>query len=478
MRIAIYLVLACLIPISNLFSQERMGLQIEKYSGVNALRINPGNGALSPFSWDVNLVGAGLFVENRFAFAQPTNLFHMIMNSGNLMVNDPAGENPNPGPNDILVDYFSDSKERMLSMDISLLGPSFMVQFGENHSIGILTEANVVMGGFNLDKNLGIYDLVDVADDTRIEIEAFDLSGMAWSEFGFHYSYSKENYLGKFSIGANLKLLKGYEGFYLNVAKPISAHKVSSDSVSVDPIDLGFGMTNRTMESSSFTPNPIGNGFGMDLGMTWIFDVEEDDYRAKVGLSLVDIGKISFDKWTEKYRVRSTDMMNDLDTDAFSGIDNVEEAVEELGNQFMGDTTSFKQIGGFEMWTPAGLSIQGDFQIIKGLYVGAILTNRLSLGEISVPRNNTLAVYPRFENRWFGIGFPMVVNNWQDFRLGTSARVGFLTIGSDNLGSLIGKSTLTGTDLYFALKVNPFEIGLFGKKSKKKGKSVRCYDFK
>jgi len=72
----------------------------------------------------------------------------------------------------------------------------------------------------------------------------------------------------------------------------------------------------------------------------------------------------------------------------------------------------------------------------------------------------------------------MTLYNWQDFRLGTSMRIGFLTVGSDNIGGFVGKSALTGMDFYFSLKANPFTLNfLGGSGGRRKGKSVKCYKF-
>ena len=62
-------------------------------------------------------------------------------------------------------------------------------------------------------------------------------------------------------------------------------------------------------------------------------------------------------------------------------------------------------------------------------------------------------------------------------------KLGFLYLGTDNLGSLVGNTDLTGTDFYAALKVNPFNLGLgkkdkgFGQKRRSNRGSVKCYDF-
>mgnify|MGYP001160600800 CR=1 FL=1 len=59
---------------------------------------------------------------------------------------------------------------------------------------------------------------------------------------------------------------------------------------------------------------------------------------------------------------------------------------------------------------------------------------------------------------------------------------GVLVIGTDDLLSWTGNRRYTGTDVYFALKLHPVDLGLGlgsggkGRRYGRKGK-VRCYDF-
>ena len=70
---------------------------------------------------------------------------------------------------------------------------------------------------------------------------------------------------------------------------------------------------------------------------------------------------------------------------------------------------------------------------------------------------------------------------YEEFNVGASVRLGFITIGSENLGSIFKKSDFTGSDIYFALKVNPFNIDFGGRAirsgSKNRGKKSKCYRF-
>lgn len=479
MKFTIYLAAAAfLLNTQVLLSQERLGLNLEKYSGVNALSINPANGAFHALSWDVNLIGAGAFVENTFVYAQPTSISHLAKNSDQIYITEPAGEIEPPTASNIVVDYFKNSKSHFVTFDLNVRGPSILLNFDNPHAIGFTTSLRTAVSGFNLDKNLGVYDLLELNENSTLNMDAFSVAGMAWAEYGLHYSYSNESYLGKFGWGVNLKLLRGYEAFYLDSAMPIAVQKLSNDSVGVSSMDISFGMTTRTIDNQEFTPKPIGTGYGIDIGATWLFDEDDGDYRFKLGFSLLDIGKITFNKWTDNYAVQYNGDDITINSDGWESINSKEDAIEMISSQIFSDSSSIQRPAGFSLWTPGALSIQADFQVKKGLFVAALLNQRIAFSARAVERNNTFALVPRFENRWFSLGFPVVINNWQDFRLGTTARVGFITVGSDNIGSLFGESTLTGTDIYLAIKINPFNLNIFnGGSRKSRGKSIKCYKF-
>ena len=91
---------------------------------------------------------------------------------------------------------------------------------------------------------------------------------------------------------------------------------------------------------------------------------------------------------------------------------------------------------------------------------------------------------PRFEHRWFGASLPVVIYNYEKFRLGVAVRLAYLTIGTDHLVSLFKSNEFTGTSFYVALKFNPFNInwersggGSGNRNIGGRGKAMGCYQF-
>ena len=134
------------------------------------------------------------------------------------------------------------------------------------------------------------------------------------------------------------------------------------------------------------------------------------------------------------------------------------------------------------MWLPTALSLQVDYNINGDFYLGSALVQSIPLGNFKVGRANVFALSPRFERKWFGASLPISIYNWDQVRVGLSARLGFLTLGSDHIGSIFTNSDLSGTDFYMALKIFPFGKGNGGSGGKGrsrfgKNRDADCYKF-
>jgi hypothetical protein len=171
------------------------------------------------------------------------------------------------------------------------------------------------------------------------------------------------------------------------------------------------------------------------------------------------------------------------DYEQFQEAEQLDDLVQLFSQQTLGDSLASRVAEEFNLALPGAFSIQADYAVSPFFFANATLVQRISLGGATAPRGNLLALTPRFEHRWFSASLPVSLYNWQHLRVGFAARLAFLVVGSDHLGSFVGKGDYHGTDFYIALKINPFEtnLNLFGGGGGKrryggKGK-VKCYDF-
>jgi hypothetical protein len=102
----------------------------------------------------------------------------------------------------------------------------------------------------------------------------------------------------------------------------------------------------------------------------------------------------------------------------------------------------------------------------------------------SLTRNTTIALTPRIDRHWWGIGMPVSLYAMNDLRVGLAARLGPLFIGTDQLGAFTNSRQLSGGDFYVGVKFFPLGLNRNGGKGNKKrggrrgsGKDVECYKF-
>lgn len=460
-------------------AQEQLGLGLDNYAGVNSLALNPANGNSSQFSWDVNLVGAGLFGQTNYAFIYNTNVPEILrlLPEGDLATNYTT-ESQYPD-NTLIVDFYDDNRKKYFNLNTSILGPAVMINLESGHSFGVVTKFRTMASVQGAPSELNYYFFDRTPFDQEITIDPVIGAAMSWSEVGINYSRRISLASGNLDIGGSIKFLNGYEAVFLNSNKTFGLVQTSEDSLAFIAPELEYGLTTSNTSGEDFNLERNGGGIGLDLGAVFTIDGDGDLYKWKFGAALLDIGRITFNKNAQQHRV-DTDATFNITSDDYESLDEVDEVLELFSAQSLGDSALSFQQNEFSVWLPGALSLQADYAINERFFVNAMLVQRLPYQQNAVKRGNLMAVTPRFEHRWFGAMLPVSLYNYDRFRIGASVRLAFLTIGTENLLSFTNKSNFSGSDIYFALKVNPFQIGSGsggGGWGGRKGKQVKCYEF-
>ncbi|MEM9820934.1 MAG: DUF5723 family protein [Bacteroidota bacterium] len=477
LRVFFFGLLALCLSFSSL-AQHQLGLNIENYSGVNSVLSNPANNLTSQFSWDINLLSVGVFAENNYAYIGRTNLFHLLKNSNNVLFAPDLDSDYQAGPDDLIADYYNDDRTKFFSFSTQVMGPSFMIKLASGHSFGLFTNVRAVSNSRTIPPQLSYYQFDETPINESIEVPPVRVAGMAWSELGVNYAFSIPMEDGILGIGANAKWLNGYEGFYFANEQNTTIRRLQGDTIAADGPNFHFAFTDgNANDSGDFQLSRNGGGFGLDLGAVMTIEGYGAPYQWKFGFSLVDIGKISFSNNAQRHAFRSIETVAVPSNDYRDLPNDADSYIQRLSQDILGDSLASQISESFEVWLPTALNLNADYMIRPNVFVNASLVQRLPLGSNSLKRDNILALSPRFEKRWLGAALPLVMYNYSDFRMGLSLRLAFLTIGSDNLTSLFGRDDFTGTDFYFAIKLNPFKLNFGGGGRGSRGKGVKCYNF-
>ncbi len=478
-----YFLSAIFISIATIASsQEQLGLRLENYAGSSSLSINPTGNLTNPLTWDLTIVGAGLFFDNNYFFVKETNTFDLLRNaSGSTFYL--ASDAPTTLPsNSYITDYFNDNKKRFFFMNSFVAGPSFTMKIGENHSAGIFTNLRSTVSAFDLPNEFSYYKYDNRPLFETFEVAPFQGVFMSWTEIGVNYAVKIPTYAGFIGFGANLKYLTGYEAGYVENFRTWEHTKLPDDIISIENSYGRYGLTTSNLSNESFDRTGNGRGFGLDIGFTKVIQEYEDGYLFKLSASILDIGSINFTKNAQAHVAENTGLFQLVNEDfkQFDEISELEDMLRLFSDEALGDSLISQVDNEFKLALPTSLALQIDYSITENVFINGLLIQQIPTKALGPKKESLIAVTPRFEHRWFSASLPVSIFDMKKVQMGLAARLAFLTIGTDKLGSLIGKSDYTGSDFYFAIKLNQIDLGLglfegSGRTKYGNNKKVKCY---
>jgi hypothetical protein len=469
-RLTIGLFLA--LSINTLSAQERLGIANSNYAGVNGVTLNPSSMLDSRIFIDLHLVGASIFFHNNYIYL-PKDDFHFFQAV--------RGNEPIPYPLDVL-----NGRDNNAFIQLSVSGPSAVVSL-EKHSIGIHTAQRNYFAANNIPEAQSKFTLEGL---TYIPQHAQDYDGkrvsiksMSWAEVGLSYAtIIKSQYFDFITAGVTAKRMYGIN----HIGFSVDEYKYNVlDTTDAEFIDftMQYGLTNPGWN--------IGRGWGADIGMTWkrtidpVFNYvphskkghcEYLNYRWKLGVSILDIGSIKFDKEAFYNEVENgSGTWQGYDE---SGVNTVEE-VDNLFSNILGDQNRDNVIQGK---MPTAVSVQYDYNFENNIYVNGSIVQRFGRTQrMGVHRPNVLAIVPRYERKRFEFSMPFSLYEYRYPMLGAMIRLNSLIIGTDNLGPYFFNTNVFRADIYFALKYSIFKSrkcrtqmkGIFQRSKRKLSREAR-----
>jgi hypothetical protein len=230
------------------------------------------------------------------------------------------------------------------------------------------------------------------------------------------------------------------------------------------------------------TENFFKGGMGLDLGFTYQ-KMESDcrsyfpnskkmgcrtlNYKYKIGVSILDIGSVKFnpsDVQSQGIRISQPSLYFSNYADVNS--DSIFQAIENLDTLL--NDENIKNVNKIHL--PTAISAQFDYNLwdAKFYAFGSIMQGLpISQQKFGMRRANSLMVGARFESRFFDIAIPISLYDYTTPQIGLSMRIYCLTIGTDKLLSMLGRTNLYGGDFYAHLKIPIY----YNPKCRKKAKS-------
>lgn len=443
-----------------LSAQENLGATLSNYSPTSGILLNPSSSADSKAFIDLNLVGLGLFVNNNYAYV---NGSARTLNSQNQ-----SGQT-------ITENYNTTNAPYKVKLDYLVHGPSLSFSYGKL-GLGIYTGSRTYLSLAGVTNHLAnhIGNGFNFADQLAEEFTTSNLrlGALSWLEYGVNGSYViKQEGRDMFTVGATVKLLNGITGGGIQIQK--WNYQVENDSI-LNSIELNGNYGLHDIQNSE---SPIGNGRGLGLDIGFNYKAMKGgvnnyaphttsgcrlvDYDYKFSAALLDIGRIGFnDGITRSFSVPDSIVWEDYTAADAQTINGVNELIaNELLTDSATSTVFFQDENRLRMLLPTAFSAQFDYNIGYGFYANASLVHGFNRKKrLGVERPNTLAITPRYESKPVDVALPIVIRDYESIRLGLAFRVYYLTLGSDNIFSLLGGANRDtyGTDFYFNLKYTMF----------------------
>ena len=417
------------------YSQSYVGHSIDNYSGIQGVTYNPSSIVGTNLRADINLFSVSVFGGSDYF---GINLSDIISSDGGFDFDEDSEKFP------------SNSNNFFFNADV--LGPSFMINLNKRSSIGLITR---VRSNFNIHNINGeIYEALvdDFESDDDFVFDSQNLSGTvhAWAEIGLAYGrilMDKPNHL--FKGGVTLKYLQGAGSAFLN-SPGLQGQFLGSSNTLISEGELNYGTT-EGFDSDDIDFSNITGSFGLDVGFTYQWHPNrendstpshKDPYKLKVGVSVTDIGSITYDNATiTNYNLNAT-----VDTASYDG-----DLEEFLDNNYPSSETEGKA----KIQLPTALHVLVDYRLTKKWFVSAQADLAMVKTDAALSNSviNTVTVAPRLETRWFSFYAPLSFRQYGDISLGGGIRFGPVTLGAGSVFTNLLSDSSKTTDVYLGFKI-------------------------
>lgn len=459
-------------------AQFFLGLRGSAYGGITNVNYNPAI-ANSPFLADINIISAAATLNNNYVGISRQPLLHPTLFGSANFQSAYLHERVN-------------GKDKRAYSGAQVQGPlSFMVSFGNKknrnkNAIAFSYHANAVFNTDNVTEVFArtAYHGLGAEANAITNYLGRDLSNgnlsvksAVWNDFGITYSRVVYDQGGNMiKVGGTVKLLMPIAGAY-GFVKNLNYRWSEYDQLSVYDAQAKYAYSDGLITSKGGTPN-VGTYLkdamnfkagpptvGLDLGAIYELWPEKDGaeemdchcegfstkkhYKLAAGISVMDIGALRF-----KRGEYSRDFYADIDNWYVGGAtfpNGLQSLDDTIQSRFVQQNTS----KGFTIILPTRINLFVDYYIVNnfGVTVSAMISPNISPQQRMVHHVTTFAVIPKYEHKWIGVYLPLSYDIFGNFSLGTTLRLGPLTIGTQDLLGLFAKKYVYNADIHASLKV-------------------------
>jgi outer membrane protein OmpA-like peptidoglycan-associated protein len=501
MKFKIFLFLITLQFSSKLFAQDFLGFSNSNYAGVTGISLQPASIVDDRMKFDMTLFGFNAAFYNNYLGIKKSALTPRkeVDKNGYVIWFPTLARDTDIVHNSMEEKVNNKYKSVYTGLRINM--PSFMIYCNHKNSVAftwdIRNQLNV--DGISPDLAKLIIEGLDFpklweSNAPKLNSKNVSIQQMTWAEYGITYGrVLKEDNEHAFKVAGRLKFLQGILSSYMNI-KDFNFNVPNDTLMTFLRSEVSYGHSrNFEFEGNNIKLKTLESypGIGADLGVVYewrpnfksykydmdnetdLWRRDKNKYKVRVGFSILDIGRIKFQKGTLSNNFIAD--FNRFNLKAFDTIQTVMEFDSILRRSFpiVNPTTTYK------MTLPTAFSFQFDYNIWKDVYVNVtpFLTLKYKNRETKIHEYNAISITPRWDHKWFGVFLPMQYHQLDGFRFGATVRLGPIIIGTTNLTPFISNKSMFGGDIHALLKIPvPFNAPKDRDKDKISDRKDKCKD--
>ena len=448
MKIFLWL-LSFAIMTGTTFAQNMLGIASGNFAGSAGMNLNPTSMLLMPNRWEIGLMTVNIQAENNY-IGYPK--FHLKGGNENGVVY------PNGG---LVANNSSTSKTAGIHALIKV--PSFILRVN-NWAFALSTSVRTDASIRGIDPTLASIlfngPSFPAVQSKPVKIGGTKISQLSWVETSFSAGKQlSKSESRKWLVAVSGKYITGLEGVFVKLDG--GDMRISNDTtLSMTSIHgkAGYGAIS---DPSQIIHGKL-NGLGTDLGICFISNpfgprfyngklLPAKRYNYRIGVSILDLGFVNFSKNAVTYSINTPAITyNNVTAVHVNGNNGIDSLIQA---DFMNSSKQKFFIG-----LPTAASIQYDKCLHPRWYFNLTAVQRMPLPYAHVYRANSLSASIRYETPYFEVAMPYSFYDYYRHRIGLAVRYHILMIGTDKIGTFLGKNDITGLDVYFGIKISSFEF--------------------
>jgi outer membrane protein OmpA-like peptidoglycan-associated protein len=498
-----FLLLSCM----QVQAQAYLGASSSNYAGAMGNLVNPASFVDGRYKMDLTLPAINLFTYQNFGYFNADQMRAEQGNGGYWWAksfSDTAVLNSWAYPSSTFIDRlivhnYNAGSSGVLGANINFRLDLFnlALHIGEKRSLGIYANLRSITNVDNMDPTLAVLSEEGLEYpglwDMQLSEELVNVDHLTWSEIGFNYGQviidNKAHFL---KIGITPKVLLGFASAYVHT-NDFSYNLVNEDTSQylAGTFDYGYskevgnfitaGVNNQINENNiGAYLKPGSIGFGLDVGAVYEwrpnyakykYDMDgktdlwmrnENKYKARVGVSILDMGGMKFTKGglSRNFVVNSSSLFNLHRFETATDLETFDMVIDTLINESTAannnEWVSLQDPSQtFRMRTPTAMSLQLDYHLWSHFYVNATaMVNMIpKKKDTKVNVASQFSITPSFDSPYFGLYVPIAYNKYSGLRTGLATRIGPVILGMNDMHLLRAKGEISGIDFYAGLRL-------------------------